>query len=162
MLPTTPSHLFLRAACLNDINGLGPHRARSLTKVCGKAELYFVVGFLCFNTLFQNVAIILPEFHQRSPEFHQMFTRIHQMFARISNWSTLKKGISTTRPSHTKVRLFRPSCRRRGVAVARQLPGTAAPRRRPERVRPLRVRRIWYSACSSLTLSRVPYSPKAA
>ena len=43
------------------------------------------VGFLC-------VARIAPEFHRT--------------FARMSNWSTLKKGITTTRPSHTQRSVF--------------------------------------------------------
>ena len=46
-----------------------------------------------------------PEFHQNFTRNHWKFTRIslevHHNFDRISNWSTLKRGISTTQPSHT-------------------------------------------------------------
>ena len=62
-------------------------------QLCGEAELWFFVGFLCSSTLCQN----FTGFRQNSPEFHQNF-------ARISNWSTLKKGIATTQPSHRQRR----------------------------------------------------------
>ena len=43
-------------------------------------------------------------------ECHQNFTRIslelHQNFARIPNWSTLKKGITTTQPSQRGCAFF--------------------------------------------------------
>ena len=50
------------------------------------------------GTLCQNFTRISSECHRivttSSPEFHRNF-------ARISNWSTLKKGMTTTQPSHT-------------------------------------------------------------
>ena len=65
---------------------------------CGKAVTRLLGGFLLLNTFFhkccQNFTRISPEFQQNSPEFHRKF-------ARTSNWSTLKKGKATTRPSHT-------------------------------------------------------------
>ena len=38
--------------------------ARELSPYCGEAELWFVVGFLLFSTLLQNVAGISLEFHR--------------------------------------------------------------------------------------------------
>ena len=52
-----------------------PHRHGVVLQAaheCGKAELWLFVGFLCFNTLFQNLARISPEF----TGFHQKFTGI--------------------------------------------------------------------------------------
>ena len=46
---------------------------------CGKAEWWFFVGFLLFNTLFQNFARISPECRIGAPK---------------------QKGITTTPPSH--------------------------------------------------------------
>ena len=71
--------------------------------VCGKAELWLSVGFPLFNTLFQKFARISPEFHRNSPEFTRISPEFHRNFARISDWSTSKKGITTTRPSHMVV-----------------------------------------------------------
>ena len=56
-------------------------------------RVVFFVGFLLFKTLYHNFIINSPDVH-----------RIHRNFIGISNWSALKKGISTTQPSH--------SCRR--------------------------------------------------
>ena len=46
--------------------------ANRLPCIVGRLSYVFVVGFLLFSTLFQNVAIILPEFTGGSPEFHWM------------------------------------------------------------------------------------------
>ena len=46
--------------------------------------------------------IVRRNFAGISPEFtgiHWNFVGIHQIFARTSNWSALKKGMTTTRPS---------------------------------------------------------------
>ena len=64
----------------------------------GRPSRVFVAGFLLFSMLF-------PNFAGSSPEFHRNVTGIASMyhnFARISNWGTSKKGITTTRPSHSQ------------------------------------------------------------
>ena len=80
------------------------------TARCGKAELCFVHGFpVVLHALpdfRQNFTRISPEFHQMSPDFTRISSKCHQIFARISNWSTLKKGITTTQPSHTARPIF--------------------------------------------------------
>ena len=42
-----------------------------------------------------------PENHRNFSIIHQNVPECHQNFARTSNWSTLKKGITTTQASHT-------------------------------------------------------------
>ena len=61
---------------------------------CGKAELCVV----CRLPVLWHA---LPEFRQIFTGNFQDFTGVHQNFARTSNWSTLNKGIATTRPSHS-------------------------------------------------------------
>ena len=56
------------------------------------------VGF--FHMLFQNFARISPEVHTKSPDFNRMSPEFRQNFGRISNWSTFKKRITKTQPSH--------------------------------------------------------------
>ena len=64
---------------------------------CGKAEIYLLWLSCC-----------LAHSSGSSPQFHQKFTRssaeFHRNFTRISNWSTLTKRITTTRPSHSSGR----------------------------------------------------------
>ena len=79
-------------------------RKRSAGRV-GRLNYVFVVGFLSFRTLYQKFTGMSSEVHQKfteiSPEIHQNSPECHQNFAVTSSWSTLKKGITTTQPSHT-------------------------------------------------------------
>ena len=69
---------------------------------CRKAELWLLVGFLFFYTLFQNSTGISPEFRRS--------------FARVSNWSTLTKGDSRNSAFPQQVNVKIP---------AREIPGRA-------------------------------------
>ena len=66
-----------------------PYLCYMFIQICGKAELCLLVVSCCS-----------ARFTRISPEVHRNFIRCSPEFARISNWSTLKTGIATTRPSH--------------------------------------------------------------
>ena len=93
------------SAELRPLHGVVCHWFASLGGV-GRLMLRLFVGFLPFNTLFQDFVRISPEFHRNftrsSPEFTRISLYFLRNFAGISNWSTLKQGITTTRPSHTR------------------------------------------------------------
>ena len=69
----------------------------------GRLSYVFVAGFPFVSMLFQNFNGISPEFHRNvtgsSLEFTGISLEFHQNFVGVSNWSTLNKGITTTRPS---------------------------------------------------------------
>ena len=72
----------------------------------GRLSYVLFVGFLLFNTLFQNFAWISPEFYRKFTRNQRISPELNQTFTRISNRSTYKKGITTTRPSHSTMCLF--------------------------------------------------------
>ena len=74
---------------------------------CAAAVGRLSYGFLwgpVFNTLCHNFAGISSDFqqiHYNFSGFSPDSPEIHQNSAKTSNWSTSKKGITTTRPSHS-------------------------------------------------------------
>ena len=84
-----------------------------LSWASGKAELCFLWVSHLFNTLFQNFAWISPEIHRNftriyrtSPELHQNFTGISQYVCQNIELEHLKKGITSTQPSHTRATVY--------------------------------------------------------
>ena len=77
---------------------------------------------------FTRICRISPEFagfHENLPDFTRISPKIHQNFARIANWSILKRGITTTQPSHTMCPRFPGSGPRKTEIVCRKTGCTA-------------------------------------
>ena len=79
----------------------------------GRLSDVFVCGLHVF--LLARSTIISPEYQRNIPrcspeliEIHQNFTEVRRNLARTSNWSTLKRGITTTRPSHSPDPFWKP------------------------------------------------------
>ena len=95
-----PYHVRLRAAGLPGkawVLRLG--RYVTTSPACSYVSHSITVGRLSY-VLWVYRCLTRPS--RFSPEFHQNSPESHQNFAGISNWSTLKKGLTTTRPSHAR------------------------------------------------------------
>ena len=71
------------SCCLARSTGISPELHRNLTRISPEFHRNFLI------------------IHRNFTRIHRNLTRIHQNFTGIPNWSTLKRGITTTRPSHT-------------------------------------------------------------
>ena len=72
---------------------------RCTSDTVGRLSYCLFVGFLFVRARSIRIS---PDVHKNFTAISQGFTIIATDFARISNWSTLKKGITSTQPSHKR------------------------------------------------------------
>ena len=68
----------------------------------------YIYIYICIHTLedCHNNTRFSPDVHRNSPESHQSFTGVSSDFRQNTELEHLKKGITTTRPSHRSGRIF--------------------------------------------------------